>query len=91
MIESVERFPDTGSNRFRSALPIALLPLLKANAPVAFTCTVTFSDLPVHGTPGNALLKRTCALHELVANHLDHVHISERDVLGRITPELERD
>src|SRR3974390_2848481 len=57
LIEEEERLPDTGSNTVKSALPIALLPFLNANPPDAFTCTVIVSDLPVQGTPGNAVVK----------------------------------
>src|ERR1700722_5526095 len=53
--EVVVRVPATGSNRVKSALPIAFLPVLNASAPTAFTCTVTVSDVPVHGTPGKLL------------------------------------
>src|SRR5438552_3513599 len=57
VIEVVGRFPVTGLNRVKSALASALLPFLKANPPKAFTCKVTVSDTPVHGTPGKSLKK----------------------------------
>src|ERR1700676_5618147 len=53
--EVADRVPATGSNRVKSALPIAFLPCLKANGPAALTCTVTASGAPVHGTPGKLL------------------------------------
>ena len=56
-IEVVDSWPETGSNKFRSTLAIALFPRLKANPPDAGTCTLSDSDAPVHGTPGKLLKK----------------------------------